>query len=144
MGEAGRLGGEEFARAHPEAARELEASRRLGEASRDFRYPGGETGGEAAARAEAFIADLSGDRASMGAGDRVLLVCHGGLIRALVARLLGMEERRRFRLMPGNCGVTRLELPAREAGAAEGPNLLDRARLLSFNEEGHLRGMTSF
>lgn len=144
MGEAGRLGGEAFARAHPEAARELEASRKLGEASCDFRYPGGETGAEAASRAEDFIADLVRGRATAVEGDRVLLVCHGGLIRALVARLLGMEERRRFRLMPGNCGVTRLELPEREARAAEGRSPLDRARLLSFNEEGHLRGMTSF
>jgi broad specificity phosphatase PhoE len=56
-------------------------------------------------------------------GEAVALVTHGGAVRALVCRTLGMPPEFRDRIVPGNCGVTVLRWG-------------QRPRLLAFNCTG--------
>lgn len=55
-----------------------------------------------------------------------LIVCHGNLIRYLVARSLGVPARTWTKLVSNHCGITRIFV--RES----------RLRVVSYNETGHL------
>jgi len=55
-----------------------------------------------------------------------LLVCHGNLIRYLVARTLGVPARTWTKLVSNHCGVTRILVRD------------DRMRVVSYNETSHL------
>jgi alpha-ribazole phosphatase len=67
--------------------------------------PNGETFSQLHARAKSFVADVS----SHSQGENVLIVTHGGFIRALIAEVLQMPLKRLFRLNIDHVSVTQLE-----------------------------------
>jgi broad specificity phosphatase PhoE len=85
----------------------------------DFRFPGGETGAEAASRIEAFVAAAQ----RLHPDQSVLVVSHDGLIRLWLCCALGLPVYRRWDFKVDFCGLTELTL---EPGAG-------RWRLLRFN-----------
>ena len=71
----------------------------------DFRFPQGETGGEAQKRAVEFLEEkriLHGD-------ENVIAVCHDGLIRALMCHVIGIPIYNRWNFHMDTCGITELE-----------------------------------
>jgi probable phosphoglycerate mutase len=64
-----------------------------------FAPPGGEIWADFAARTSAAT------RAAMAEADRLLVVCHGGVIRALLQTLLGLEPRRIIPVGPGSLTI---------------------------------------
>ena len=85
----------------------------------------GETYGAMRLRAVGAIEELLRGR---NAGSRIVVVTHGGVIRALVLHALGLPDERRRSLGTGpTATLTMIE------AASEGP-----WRLLSFNDSGHL------
>lgn len=110
----------EIERAHPE---EWAAWTR----GLDVRRGGGETYAELAERVERAVVRAVRDHA----GGRILLVSHGGAIKAYVARLLGVTtEGLRALAGVGNCSLTVVERDAR-----------GRSRLHSWNDTAHLEGL---
>jgi len=67
--------------------------------------PNGETFGQLHARAKSFMEDVS----SHSQGKTILVVTHGGLIRALVAEVLQIPLKRLFRITIDHASVTQLE-----------------------------------
>ena len=67
--------------------------------------PNGETFSELHARAKSFVEDVS----SHSQDKSILVVTHGGLIRALIAEVLQMPLKRLFRLTIDHASVTQLE-----------------------------------
>ncbi|MDI1298657.1 alpha-ribazole phosphatase [Methylotenera sp.] len=67
--------------------------------------PNGETFSELHARAKSFVKDVS----SHSQGKSILVVTHGGFIRALIAEVLQMPLKRLFRLTIDHASVTQLE-----------------------------------
>lgn len=67
--------------------------------------PNGETFSQLHARAKGFVEDVS----SNSQGKNLLVVTHGGLIRALVAEVLQMPLKRLFRITIDHASVTQLE-----------------------------------
>lgn len=67
--------------------------------------PNGETFSQLHARAKRFVEDVS----SHYHGKNILVVTHGGLIRALVAEVLNMPLKRLFRINIDHASVTQLE-----------------------------------
>ena len=67
--------------------------------------PNGETFSELHARAKSFVEDVS----SHSQGKSILVVTHGGFIRALIAEVLQMPLKRLFRLTIDHASVTQLE-----------------------------------
>ncbi|NOU24453.1 MAG: alpha-ribazole phosphatase [Methylotenera sp.] len=67
--------------------------------------PNGETFSQLHARAKRFVEDVS----SHYHGKSILVVTHGGLIRALVAEVLNMPLKRLFRINIDHASVTQLE-----------------------------------
>lgn len=93
----------------------------------DVRRGGGETYGELADRIERAVVRAS----TKYAGRRVLLVSHGGSIKAYVARLLGVSaDGMRALAGVGNCGLTAIERDSR-----------GRSRLHAWNDTAHLEGL---
>lgn len=95
----------------------------------DYRWPGGESGRDLAARvAEEIEGILETHR---GGGEAVILVSHGGALAWIIAHLLGEPEG----VWPGsyarleNCSITEAEIPANGNGPAT---------FLYTNEVGHL------
>jgi broad specificity phosphatase PhoE len=74
----------------------------------DFRFPGGETGAEAQARIEAFVAD----KLRQHAGENLLVICHDGLIRLWMCYALGLPVYRRWDFKLDFCGLTELAYQA--------------------------------
>lgn len=70
------------------------------------RAPEGESFGEVADRTARFFEEA---RASIGPGGAVI-VCHGGVIRALLAHVIGCSLEQALKLQVDYGGVTRLEL----------------------------------
>ena len=71
----------------------------------DFRFPEGESLGEAHKRAVEFLAEkreLHGD-------ENVIAVCHDGLLRTLMCHVMGIPVYRRWRFHADTCGITELE-----------------------------------
>jgi alpha-ribazole phosphatase len=67
--------------------------------------PNGETFSELHARAKSFVEDVSSHSQSKS----ILVVTHGGFIRALIAEVLQMPLKRLFRLTIDHASVTQLE-----------------------------------
>ena len=67
--------------------------------------PNGEKFSELHARAKSFVEDVS----SHSQGKHILVVTHGGFIRALIAEVLQMPLKRLFRLTIDHASVTQLE-----------------------------------
>lgn len=67
--------------------------------------PNGETFSELHSRAKSFVKDVS----SHSQGKSILVVTHGGFIRALIAEVLQMPLKRLFRLTIDHASVTQLE-----------------------------------
>lgn len=67
--------------------------------------PNGETFSQLHARAKSFVADAS----SHSHGKNILVVTHGGFIRALIAEVLQMPLKRLFRITIDHASVTQLE-----------------------------------
>jgi alpha-ribazole phosphatase len=67
--------------------------------------PNGETFSQLHARSKSFVEDVS----SHSQGKSILVVTHGGLIRALIAEVLQMPLKRLFRLTINHASVTQLE-----------------------------------
>ena len=72
--------------------------------SRDFRFPGGETGAEVQARIQEFIEE----KRTQHPGDDILLVSHGGLIRVMLCTVLGLPVYRRGDFRVDLCGLMEL------------------------------------
>ena len=69
------------------------------------RFPGGESYADLEARAAAAIATLARQQA----GRRVVVVTHGGVIRAVLRTVLGFPAERLFRIAVDPASVTTLE-----------------------------------
>lgn len=94
----------------------------------DVRRGGGETYGELSERIERAVARA----ATTYAGKRVLLVSHGGSIKAYVAKLLGVSaDGMRALAGVGNCGLTAIERDLRT----------HKSRLHAWNDTAHLEGL---
>lgn len=94
----------------------------------DVRRGGGETYGELAERIERAVVRA----ATSHAGKRVLLVSHGGAIKAYVAKLLGVSaDGMRALAGVGNCGLTAIERDLRT----------HKSRLHAWNDTAHLEGL---
>lgn len=93
----------------------------------DLRIPGGETQNELRKRIEDFLDSLLKNHPE---GGKILMVSHGGVIRTLFPILMG-EGSNTFSKPPkvGNCSISRF--------LWEG----DSWQLISWNEEGHLKGL---
>ncbi|WP_151191739.1 alpha-ribazole phosphatase [Desulfotomaculum copahuensis] len=89
------------------------------------RIPGGETLSEVAARVTAEIRRIVENRP----GEQVLVVCHGGPIRTIVASILGMDLNQYWRLRLDNACLSIIDFPA-----------WDRGMLTLFNDCSHLAG----
>jgi glucosyl-3-phosphoglycerate phosphatase len=116
VGEWSSLTRAEVAERYPEAYRQWEHGRNAG-------YPGGETFEQLQERCQAALDDLlEGD-----AGGAIVLVAHGGSIRAMIGSVLDLDAGRRRQLATGrNCSLSVIE----SRGG-------DR-RVVSVNDEGHL------
>lgn len=94
----------------------------------DVRRGGGETYGELSERIERAVVRA----ATAHAGKRVLLVSHGGSIKAYVAKLLGVSaDGMRALAGVGNCGLTAIERDLRT----------HKSRLHAWNDTAHLEGL---
>ena len=92
----------------------------------DDRYPGGETFADLRARAISTLDRI----AARHAGGTALLVCHNGIVHAVVLHVLGLEPHDRRRIAPGaNCSLTIVERQRR------------RTVLVTLNDAGHLDGL---
>jgi broad specificity phosphatase PhoE len=90
------------------------------------RYPGGETFADLRARAVSALDRI----AARHAGGTTVVVCHNGIVHALVLHVLGLEAHDRRRVAPGaNCSLTILERGRR------------RTVLVALNDAGHLAGV---
>jgi alpha-ribazole phosphatase len=67
--------------------------------------PNGETFSQLHERAKSFVADVS----SHSQGKNILVVTHGGFIRALIAEVLQMPLKRLFRITIDHASITQLE-----------------------------------
>jgi probable phosphoglycerate mutase len=70
----------------------------------DFRFPGGETGAEAAGRIAAFLEEVRIKHADGG----VLIVCHEGLIRLMMCHIMELPVYRRGNFHVDFCGLTEI------------------------------------
>jgi broad specificity phosphatase PhoE len=94
----------------------------------DIRRGGGETYGELSERIERAVVRAAANHP----GRRVLLVSHGGSIKAYVAKMLGVSaEGMRALAGVGNCGLTAIERDVRTG----------RSRLHAWNDTAHLEGL---
>ena len=84
----------------------------------DTRPPGGESFAEVVSRVAQAVDRLSGEHA----GRDIVVVAHGGSIRAAVALALDLEPEKALALTVDNCSLTRLDHIAGAAGshAADG------------------------
>ncbi|WP_264844131.1 histidine phosphatase family protein [Caldinitratiruptor microaerophilus] len=87
----------------------------------DTRFPGGETFRELEARVLEAVQEI----AARHPDETVVVVTHGGVIRSVVAWVLGLDPERRGRLLLDNCGLTVIEWS-------------ERPRLRTLNETGFL------
>ena len=113
---AARLVHDEVAERYPDTYREWEHGTNMG-------YPGGETFGQLQERCQAALDELL-DRDG---GRTIVLVAHGGSIRAVIGSVLGLDAGRRRLLATGrNCSLSVIE-------SREGAR-----RVVSVNDDGHL------
>jgi len=100
VGQCQDLLAEEIAERFPEL---IEA---LGRDRETARYPGGESIGEMADRAQRAIADI----ARAHPGGKVAVVAHGGPLRRLIHRALGAGPEAREQVLLHNCAIVGLDL----------------------------------
>ena len=75
------------------------------ERRRDFRFPGGESGGEAQGRAVDFLEE----KREFHGNENVIAVCHDGLIRVLMCHVIGILINNRWNFRADTCGITEIE-----------------------------------
>ncbi|RPJ00496.1 MAG: histidine phosphatase family protein [Chloroflexi bacterium] len=90
------------------------------ERTSDFRFPGGETGEEAARRITAYLEEIR----RLHAGESIILVSHDGLIRVLACTILGLPVYHRWKFRVDLCGI--MEIAAQADG--------DKWKLIRFNQ----------
>jgi broad specificity phosphatase PhoE len=116
VGEWSSLTRSEVSERYPEAYRQWEHGRNAG-------YPGGETFQELQDRCQAALDDLLDHEA----GRTIVLVAHGGSIRAMIGSVLDLDAGRRRLLATGrNCSLSVIESRSSDR------------RVVSVNDEGHL------
>jgi broad specificity phosphatase PhoE len=86
-----------------EAIHELypEVWRGFRERSKDFRFPGGETGEEVRKRISNFLEE----KRKIHADENIVLVCHEGLIRLTACHILGLPVYARWNFQFDFCGI---------------------------------------
>lgn len=105
-----------------------------------FAPPGGESLGDFSARVERALVRWTDGRA----GERILMVTHGGVIGIAVCLALGLPLEYRRRLGRDNTSITELELeprlpiPASEGAAGFATR---NAQLVRLNDTAHLEGL---
>ena len=90
----------------------------------DYAPKGGESTREVSARMAKIIGQIKADHLN----ETVLLVSHGGVLRAAMVSLLGMPLEGNWSFVFGNCGLTTVD------------TLEDNAVLRHFNDTSHLNG----
>lgn len=92
------------------AAAEPEKVREWAEWSEDFRFPEGERLGDFLDRIGRVTGELAAGELAAGEEERLLVVSHGGVIRAMLCRLLGLSPRHYllFDVQPAGLAVVRL------------------------------------
>ncbi len=91
------------------------------------RPPGGESFGDVARRCHGFLRWVIQHHS----GDKVLLVAHGGAVKAIVCVVLGLDLSYRYRLVLDNTAVSELEFQGEEG------------RLIRWNDTSHLSSACS-
>ena len=91
----------------------------------DFAPPGGESTRQTSARMAAFIAELKERHLD----DNVLIVGHGGALRAAMVALLELPLEANWRFVMANCGLSVVDIYS------------DNAVLRLFNDTSHLDGV---
>jgi glucosyl-3-phosphoglycerate phosphatase len=116
VGEWSSLSRAEVGTRYPDAYRQWELGRNAG-------YPGGESFEELQERCRAALDSLLESEA----GRTIVLVAHGGSIRAMIGSVLDLDGGRRRRLATGrNCSLSVIESRAGDR------------RVVSVNDDGHL------
>lgn len=97
-------------------------------------------GGESYAQAQKRVASAITDLARKHAGGRVAIVMHGGVIRAYIAQLLGLDLRHIWHLTIMNTSITRARpfAPAIQGGRRPRPGRID-----VINDASHLETPTA-
>jgi broad specificity phosphatase PhoE len=113
---------EEFAARYPETHRRWSKRNDV-----SFTWPGGENRAEFQRRARRAIEDI----AVQHKGRSVVVVAHGGTLRAILAHLFPIQLGQWWSYSLANCSLTRVWL------APDGP------QLLALNDQSHLDGLTS-
>ncbi|SVA83552.1 uncharacterized protein METZ01_LOCUS136406 [marine metagenome] len=90
----------------------------------DYAPEGGETARDVSARMAGIIGRIKSDHLN----ETVLVVSHGGVLRAAMVSLLGMPLEGNWSFVFGNCGLTTVDTFA------------DNAVLRHFNDTSHLNG----
>jgi broad specificity phosphatase PhoE len=90
---------QEFKKAYPEAWNQYAAK------TDDFRFPGGETGGEVRSRISEFLEE----KLKLHGKDNILIVSHDGLIRVCMTYLLDIPVYRRGDFRIDLCGLTQFD-----------------------------------
>ena len=85
-------------------------------------------GGESTRTVSARMAQIIGEIKSNHLDDTVLIVSHGGVLRAAMVSLLGMSLEGNWSFVFGNCGLTTVD------------TFEDNAVLRQFNDTSHLNG----
>jgi broad specificity phosphatase PhoE len=71
----------------------------------DFRFPKGESGGEAQKRIIEFLEEKRESHQE----ESIIAVCHDGLIRTMMCYVLGIPVYKRWNFRMDTCGITELE-----------------------------------
>ena len=122
FGEIEGMTWDEFAARHPEVHRRWKDRGDL-----SFTWPGGESRAEFYRRARQAIEDI----AAWHDGQSIVVVAHGGTLRAILAHLFPAQLGQPWRHSLDNCSLTRVWL------TPDGP------QLLALNDQSHLDGLTS-
>jgi broad specificity phosphatase PhoE len=91
-------------------------------------------GGESYVRAQLRVVEVLEELARRHLGKRIAVVCHGGVMRAYLAHLLGLDLRHIWHLTIGNTGICRIRPFAPTTGGSA-PRF---GRIDSINDLGHL------
>lgn len=76
--------------------------------TKDYRFPGGETGEDVKVRQDSLLNDLVTEK------EDCILICHEGYIRLLMCNLLGMPVFHRYKFKYDFCGIMEIEYREKE------------------------------